>query len=109
MGKEHAEIEPLLGEPAGDGAHTLNLVPIASEARLVGHPLQLWQIVGEPTFLIRLPEELRVGEARSKNAFVAGADQSLRVLVLAASRADDDSVLLQALLVVGKVSDRDAA
>ncbi len=79
--QEHAEVKPLLGEPAGDGAHTLDLVPIAAEARLVGHPLQLWQIVGEPTFLIRLPEELRVGEARSKNAFVAGADQSLRVLV----------------------------
>src|SRR6266481_36496 len=81
MGKEHAEIEPLLGEPAADGAQALDLVPIAAEARLVGHPLQLWQIVGEPTFLICLPEELCVGEARSKNAFVAGADHSLRVLV----------------------------
>src|SRR5258708_23356427 len=28
-----------------------------------------------------MPEELCVGEARSKNAFVAAADQSLRVLV----------------------------
>src|SRR5260370_4910049 len=81
MGKDYAEIEPLLGEPAGDGTHTLDLVPIASETRLVGPPLQLGQIVGAPTFLICVPEELCVGEARSKNAFVAGAAQSLRVLV----------------------------
>src|SRR5258708_27681850 len=75
MGVEHAEVEPLLGEPAGDGADALDLVTVTAEARFVGDAFELRQIVGEPTFLIRLPEKLRVREACAEDALVAGADE----------------------------------
>ncbi len=81
VGVEHAEVEPLLGEPAGNGPDAFDLVAITAETRFVGDAFELRQIVGEPTFLIRLPEKLCVGEARAKDTFVAGADESLGVLI----------------------------
>jgi len=36
VGVEHAEVKPLLGEPAGDGADAFDLVAIAPEPRFVG-------------------------------------------------------------------------
>ena len=81
MRVEHAQVEPLLGEPASEAADAFDFVAIAAEPRFVGDPFQLGQIVGQPTFLIRLPEKLGVGEARTKDALVAGADQPFGVLV----------------------------
>ena len=78
---EHAQVEPLLGEPASEAADAFDFVAITAEPRFVGDPFQLGQIVGQPTFLIRLPEKLGVGEARTKDALVAGADQPFGVLV----------------------------
>jgi hypothetical protein len=76
---EHAEIEPLFCKPAGDGADAFDFVAIAAEAGFVGNTLELREIVGEPTLLIGLPEELGVGETCAENALVPGTDDALRV------------------------------
>ena len=80
MSLYHAEIEPLLGKPARDGAYALNLVAITSEPRLVRDALEFRQIVGEPTFLIGLPEKLCVGKPRPQYSFMPGAHQPLGIL-----------------------------
>src|SRR5215470_10552300 len=76
---KHAEIKPLLGEPAGNCADALDLVPVAAEAGFVGNALELREIVGEPTFLIRFPKETGVREAGAEHPLVAGADDSLGI------------------------------
>ena len=76
----HAEVVPLLGEPAGNGAHAFDLGVIAAEARFVGDFVELGKDVRQPNFLVGLPEEARIGKARAQDAFVPGADQSLRIL-----------------------------
>ena len=81
VGLGHAEVEPLLGEPAGGGADALDLVAVAAQAGFVRNALKFREIVGEPTFLVRLPEELRVGKTRAEHALVPRTDQSLGVLV----------------------------
>ena len=72
----NAEVEPLLHEPARDGADALDFVGVAAEAGFVSDLGELRKIVGEPTFLIGGPEELSVGEARTQDAFVAGSRPS---------------------------------
>ncbi len=76
----HAEVVPLLGEPAGNGAHAFDLGVVAAEARFVGDLVELGKDVRQPNFLIGLPEEARIGKARAQDAFVPGADQSLGIL-----------------------------
>src|SRR5204863_6842271 len=78
---EHAQVEPLLGAPASEAADAFDFVAIAAEPRFVGDTFEFGQIVGQPTFLIRLPEKLCVGEARAKDALVAGADHPFGVLI----------------------------
>ena len=77
----HAEIEPLLRQPARDIAHTFHFIAIAAQAGFVGNALQLGKIVGEPTFLVGLPEEARVGEPGSQDPLVPCADKALGVFV----------------------------
>ena len=69
----------MFDQPARDVANTFDFVGVAAEAGLVGDLGELGQIVGEPTFLIGRPEKLGVGEARAKNAFVAGGDEAFGV------------------------------
>src|SRR5881392_3358356 len=84
----NAEIEPLLGEPAGNVPDALDLVTIAAQAGLVGNALELGQIVGEPTFLVGLPKEAGIGEARAKHPFVACPNNPLAVLVCVDDRQE---------------------
>jgi len=51
MGLDHAEVEPLLGEPASDGAHALDLGVVAPEAGFIGDLIELWKNVREADFL----------------------------------------------------------
>src|SRR5207244_12723342 len=76
----HAEIKPLLGKPPGDTANALHLIAVAPQARLVSNPLQLREIVGEPTFLVGLPKEPGVGKARPEDALVSFTDDARRIL-----------------------------
>ena len=85
----YAQIEPLLGKPAGKVADALHLVPIAAKTGLIGNTLELRQIVGEPTFLVGLPKEPCVGKAGTEHALVPGADNALGVFV----RVDDGQEL----------------
>ncbi len=80
MRLHHAEIEPLLHQPARDGADALDLVAIAAEAGFVSDLFELGEIVGEPTFLVGGPEELRVGEPRAQHAFMPGTHQAFGIL-----------------------------
>src|SRR5258708_728568 len=91
-----AEIKPLLAEPAGDITDALDFVAIAAEAGLVGDALQLGKIVGEPTFLVRLPKEAGVGKTRAENPLVPRPDNSLGVFV----RVDDCQELWRQLTVL---------
>ena len=76
----HAEVVPLLGEPAGDGAHAFDLGVVAAKARFVGDLVELGKDVRQAHLLVGLPEEARIGEARAQDAFVPGTDQSLGIL-----------------------------
>src|SRR4029077_15310983 len=72
----HAKVEPLLGQPPGDGANAFGFIAVAAEAGFVGNALKLRQIVGEPTFLVGGPEKLSVGKARAEDTLVPGADDA---------------------------------
>src|ERR1700737_1958667 len=72
-------VEPLLGDPARHRAHAFYLVGVTAETRFVGDRSQLREVVGETTFLIRLPEKAGVGESRVQNALVPRTDQSLGI------------------------------
>src|SRR5438105_7061857 len=56
-GLMHAQVKPLFREPASAIPDAFHLVPVAAKAGLVGDALQFGKIVGEPTFLVGLPEE----------------------------------------------------
>src|ERR1019366_3949544 len=56
-------------------------IGVTSKTRFVSYVSELRQIVGEPTFLIGLPEESRVGKSRAQNSFVPCSNQALRVAV----------------------------
>ncbi len=79
MRLHESAVEPLLGEPAGNRANAFDLVAITSQPGFVGDAFELRQIVGEPTFLIRLPKKLSVRQSRPQNPFVSGAHQSLGI------------------------------
>src|SRR6266436_3098353 len=76
---QHAKVEPLLGQPAGDGADAFDFVAVAAEAGFIGDALEFRQIVGEPTLLVGGPEELRVGKARAEDTLVSGADDAFGI------------------------------
>ena len=80
VSKDHTQIEPVLREPPANGADTFHLVAVTAEPRFVCNAFQFRQIVGEPTFLVCLPKELRVGKSRAKNTLVSGTDQALGIL-----------------------------
>ena len=61
------------------------LSAIAAEARFVSDRREFWQVVGQPTFLIRFPEKFRVGEARTQDALVPRSHVPLRI----AGKVDD--------------------
>src|SRR6266403_5518953 len=77
MSLRDAQVEPLLHQPTRNGADAFYFVSVTAEAGFVGDLGELRKIVGEPTFLVGSPEELRVGKAGTQHPFVAGADQSL--------------------------------
>src|SRR5579872_125510 len=79
MGICGAQTGPMLDQPAGNVANTLDFVGVTAKARLVGDFGELGEIVGEPTFLIGCPEKFGVSEACAKNAFMAGGDVALGV------------------------------
>ena len=81
IGVMNSTRKPLLGKPACQSAHALDLVAIASQLRLEGDLVKFWQIVGEPTFLVGFPEELGVGETRTQDAFMSGAHQSAGIAI----------------------------
>jgi len=102
VGVNHAKIEPLFREPAGDGSNALDLVVVTAEARFVSYAFELRQIVGKPTFLVRLPEELRIRKPGAEHTFVPGPYQSLGVLL----RIDDGQEMrgqLPAFLFHGEI------
>src|SRR4029077_7558054 len=75
-----AKIEPLFRQPAREGADALDLVAVTTEARFVGNAFEFREVVGEPTFLVRLPKKLRVGEACLEDPLVSGTNETLGVL-----------------------------
>ena len=75
-----AAVEPLLGKPARNRAHAFHFVAVTSQPRFVRDAFEFRQIVGEPTFLIRLPKKLRIRQPRPQHSFVPGAHQPLRIL-----------------------------
>src|SRR5260370_31566487 len=80
MRPENAAVEPLLRQPARDGANTLDFVAVATQTRLITYAFEFRQIVGEPTFLIRLPEELCVCKTRAQHPLMASLHQAPRIL-----------------------------
>ena len=68
--------EPLFGEPASQLAHALDFFAVAAELGLIGHGAEFRKIVGEPTFLIRLPEEPGIREPRPQHPLVPRANQA---------------------------------
>ena len=73
--------EPLFREPAGQFANSIDLFAVAPKLFLVGYRCKFRKIVGQPTFLIRLPEESRIREACTQHTLVPRADQSGLILV----------------------------
>ena len=79
MGLHQAAVEPLLGKPAGNGADAFHFVAVTPQPRFVHDAFEFRQIVGQPTFLIRLPEKLRVRQTGAQHSLVAGTHQPLGI------------------------------
>src|SRR5215472_10426728 len=62
-------------------ANAFRFVPIAAEARFEGNVRELFDVVGEPTLLICLPEKLGVREARAQDLFMPLTYEARAVLV----------------------------
>ena len=76
MGLRDAAIEPPLREPTGYGANALDLVQVAAQTGFVGDLIEFVQIVGQPTFLVCVPEKLRVRKTRAEDALVPRANDA---------------------------------
>ena len=68
-----------LGQPAGHALHAHRLVIVAAKIFLEGDVTQQMNALAKGLFLVRLPEEAGIVEARAQNAFVAVPDQSFGV------------------------------
>src|SRR4029077_21037479 len=80
-GLRYAAGEPLLGNPPRQGSHPFNLIAIAPELGLERDSPQLRKIVGEPTFLVCLPEKSGVRKPRSQHSLVPRTNQPCSVLI----------------------------
>src|SRR5437879_6300330 len=78
-GDKVERMRKLAGWLATQLAHALDLIAVATETRLVSDVRQLRQIVGEPTFLIRLPKKTRVSKASAQHPLMPGSDQTFRI------------------------------
>ena len=66
-------------ESGGHCASAFRFRPVAAEVLLKGYVAQHLHALGEWDLLIRLPEELRIVEARAQHAFIAVADDAVAI------------------------------